>query len=210
MCGPARPGPALVCSRVLNEVLQGPGAPRGEQPVCHVVLRQTGRRARTPGGPRGPARAPSPRADCADFPVADVGTLVLGGEGQEEQEEGPEAPHEGRREEAFGGRVLPLRRRRPAGALRPQVLHQGLPPALPGPGQAALRCVAVGARVSAGRGWGQADIQMAVLQTERSAFTGAPPRQGPQKLGPATAGPGSSWGGCWPGHGHGLACPPGL
>lgn len=37
--------------------------------------------------------------------------------------------------------MLPLWGRRPAGAVRPQVLHQGLPPGLPGPGQAALRWV---------------------------------------------------------------------
>lgn len=60
MCGPARPGPALVCSRVLNEVLGGPGTPCGEQPVCHIVPRQTGRHARTPCGPCGPPGLPAP------------------------------------------------------------------------------------------------------------------------------------------------------
>lgn len=34
--------------------------------------------------------------------------------------------------------MLPLWRRGPAGPVRPQVLCQGLPPVVPGPGQAAL------------------------------------------------------------------------
>lgn len=146
-CLPALPCPARLCSRILNEVLRGLDAPLGSSPSATW----------SPGGwtampsasvaPAAPPGLPASRGDCAGFPVPDVSTPVLGGEGQEDQEEGPEAPHEGRGEEAVRGRMLPLRRRRPAGAVRPQVLHQGLPPALPGLGQAALRWVGGGARL---------------------------------------------------------------
>lgn len=84
-------------------------------------------------------RGPQPAARLVP-PALGLGVPVRGGEGQEEPEEEPAAQSAGRGE-AVRGRVLPLRRRRPAGAVRPQVLHQGLPPGLPGPGQAALRWV---------------------------------------------------------------------
>lgn len=125
-----------------------------------VATRTGGAAGRSPRpAPRGGLRAllgglrlarlaphPAPRSEVlsglhvSSLPPLGLGVPVCGGEGQKEPEEEPEAQSAGRGE-AVRGRVLPLWGRRPAGAVRPQVLHQGLPPGLPGPGQAALRWV---------------------------------------------------------------------
>lgn len=93
-----------------------------------------------PGSPSAPRSEVLSRLHVSSLPPLGLGVPVRGGEGQTEPEEEPEAQSAGRGE-AVRGRVLPLRGRRPAGAVRPPVLHQGLPPGLPGPGQAALRWV---------------------------------------------------------------------
>lgn len=93
-----------------------------------------------PGSPSAPRSEVLSRLHVSSLSPLGLGVPVRGGEGQTEPEEEPEAQSAGRGE-AVRGRVLPLRGRRPAGAVRPPVLHQGLPPGLPGPGQAALRWV---------------------------------------------------------------------